>query len=168
MKIACKKIRRFLESTVFLYFMECFFGFAMAIATFHIFPLSVEIAGFLVAFFGFLLGAVATFFFKKTLNHIVCFEMLISAVVFVFYHMLTFPFCTYTANGLYLGILTGVLLFLQIDYLSKKQHIKSGIWYLFGLLLGILLKRKNLLTNEIKCDILYLLTDFTTFYKKEL
>ncbi len=140
METVRRKLRNLFESTVFLYFMECFFGFTMAIATFYIFPLSVEISGFIIACLGILLGVFTGLLMKKILRNHLGNEMFISLIVLIFYHWITFPFRTYTANGLYLGILTGILLFVQLSNLSKKQQIKLGIWYLFGLVLGILLK----------------------------
>jgi len=156
LKTGHKKIKGLFEATVFFYFIEGFYGFTMAIATFYIFPLSIEISGVLPALFGVLSGILIAYIFEKILKRILknipekilvktmetssYFWIVVSVLVLVIFHTARFPFSAYTANGLYLGILAGILLFVQFYNLSKKQQIKSGIWYLFGLVLGILLK----------------------------
>ncbi len=148
METVRRKIKNLFESSIFFYLLESFYGFAMAVATFHVFPLAVEVSGLFVAFFGVLSGGFTAYILKKILSRTLAtitetasyFWIVVSVLVLLAFHTAKFPFCTYTANGLYLGALAGILLFVQFYNLSKKQQIKSGIWYLFGLVLGILLK----------------------------
>ena len=141
-----KQYQSFMKNTSLSYlFSELFLGFSMAVATFYIFPLSVEIAGVLTALFGAVLSVFLLLMIPLKIGERPHTWLLICLTGMMGYRFFRMPFSSYFRNGLYLGILSGILLSVQILYLSleKKQRgyqKKWGIWYILGLVLGILLK----------------------------
>ena len=124
---------------------EIFYGFSMAVATFYILPLSIELTGVFPSFFGVLSGVFIFLFFKRFLWNYRLIRGLLCIGIIICYNAFKMPFDDCCINGLYLGMLSGILLSVQIQKLSsetgeKNSFKKEGIWYLFGLVLGILLK----------------------------
>ncbi|MBO5407947.1 MAG: hypothetical protein J6A61_00860 [Clostridia bacterium] len=122
---------------------EFFSGLFMAIAAFHILPLSYEIAGLLIAVSGSLFGVLLFWVCQRFMNG--SFWIVVCSVILLFYSCFPFPFDSYLGNGIYLGILAGVLLSVQVHMLSAESKNTTSqksleIWYIAGLLVGILLK----------------------------
>ena len=143
---AMKQYLSFIKKSVLSYVCsELFLGFSMAVATFYIFPLSVEIAGVLTALFGVVLSVFLLLMIPLNIGERPHIWLLICLLGILCYFSFRIPFFSRFANGLYLGILSGILLSVQIPYLSsgKKNTSykkRSEIWYILGLVLGILLK----------------------------
>ena len=124
---------------------EILLGFFMSVATFRILPIAIEISGVFTAFFGVIIGVFGLILLKISLQNHSLIRGPLGCVVLMLYYLFFMPFSTYFANGIFLGSLAGYLLAVQITFLSVKneeeiKEKKSGIWYLFGLLVGILLK----------------------------
>lgn len=124
---------------------EIILGFMMGVITFDIIPYSIERIGVFPVLFCVLLSSFLCFFIKKIQEKTGCMLVLLSGIILVLYHIFSMPFHSYVANGFYSAIVSAILLSVQIYFLSlePKENTsfkKSGIWYLSGLLLGILLK----------------------------
>ena len=133
------------ENPLYFIVSEFCLGFIMAIGAFHILPLSFEISGLATALLGTVAGVFLVFLLKRFFPAFYCWRFLFCTVVVIIYWLFPVPFYSYLGNGWYLAILAGVLLFVQIQYLSleqKKIVFKKSLdlWYIAGLLLGILLK----------------------------
>lgn len=141
-----KQYLSFIKKSVLSYVCsELFLGFSMAVATFYIFPLSVEIAGVLTALLGMVLSVFLLLMIPLNIGERPRIWLLICLLGILCYLYFRIPFFSHFANGLYLGVLSGILLSVQIPYLSlEKKHRgvqkNLGIWYILGLILGILLK----------------------------
>ncbi len=125
--------------------LEFFFGFMMAVAAFHILPLSYEISGIWIAVGGSVCGVLIFFLLKLLFGKYRYLWIVVNLFVGLMFLAFQLPFYSCFGNGFYLGILSGVLLSTQILYLSEEPKIKvlkkaMDLWYIAGLLLGILLK----------------------------
>ncbi len=137
--IAIKKFFKILLGILF----EIFSGFSLSVAAFWFLPFSMEQVGVLPSLSGVLSGVFCTVLFGE--NSFFRLMMVFCVVISMMALFFRMPFDTYFANGLYLGILAGILLSVQIRKLSSEREEKTsfqkeGVWYLFGLVAGILLK----------------------------
>lgn len=125
--------------------LEIFFGFFMAITTFEILPIAIENSGFIITFFGILTGIFLFFILRRFIKEKRSLWMMFCVMILLCYRLVGLLISKYSVNGIFLGIMAGMLLFVQILYLSEKncsdrQPKYLDFMYLSGLLLGILLK----------------------------
>ncbi len=133
------------KTTLFEAGKEIYFGFLMAIATFGILPLSIEMAGVITAFLGILVGVCIVSLIKHFFHPNRFFWMLFCSGILFGIYLFRFPFRSYFENGIFYASVSGVLLSIQIIDLSLPKtkataSKKIGMLYLLGLILGILLK----------------------------
>ncbi len=124
---------------------EWMLGLLMGVITFRIVPLAIAISGILTSFFGTLIGTSLFTCFRRIFGNHRFMWIVLCTVILIFQHIFPFPFHSYLANGLFLGVCAGIILSVQIVHLSLENKDNFSrrnlwIWYLFGLVLGILLK----------------------------
>ncbi len=125
--------------------LEFLFGFSMAVITFGMLPLSVEIAGVKTVCFGILTGIFLFFILQRFMGSRKPVWAMLCCIALFFYHFFPLPFSAYDINGFFSGILAGIALSAQILYLSDKQYTDKHLGfmdfvYLLGLIMGIILK----------------------------
>ena len=133
-----QKYNSFLHPIFFSTILEIFYGFSLGVATFAVLPSAIELVGIFPAAFGIFLGISVVMLLRK-------FALILCGFILLIYHFSPMPFRHYYLNGLFLGGLAGIVFAIQTSHLSltSKENISfknSGIWYLLGLIMGILLK----------------------------
>ena len=124
---------------------ECMLGFLMGTITFHVIPLAIAMSGVLTSFFGTLIGTSVFACFRKKFVIQKFLWIVLCIASLIFQRIFSFSFQSYFTNGLFLGVCAGIILSIQIVHLSLENkdnfsQINFWIWYLSGLVLGILLK----------------------------
>ena len=140
-KISFDVVRAFLKEI----FLEIFFGFFMAITTFEMLPIAIEISGLIITLFGIFAGVFLFFVSRRLFKKRRSLWALLCFVILLFHRLVGLPFSEYSLNGFFLGSMAGILLSVQILYLSEKNQSDRqpkylDFMYLLGLVLGILLK----------------------------